>query len=475
MTVTWGSAVTVDASAIEPISIVKLTSSLSLVLYERAGNIKARTITTSGASPVTNAERDIDTNVLNQIIGVRLTNTSALISYVDGANTVARVLTISGTTVNAPHTKLVLTDFNTDNSMCSVDSTRALYCYNEGTNVKAVILSISGTTVTENAINTIEAADVANGVRCSAYSTTKTICTWMDSNTSPNPHNGMILNISGNTVTANTKKQIDTVNSQAVSTQDSYFTIALSSTKVVYGFSDTSSNGKYYVLTLNGNTFDIGPTTTRGSGATTNIYAAVVSTTSLIVVRKINGTTYEAESFLLTGGSSDTLTLDDTDTIAVAATDWIWAAPVDSGKIIAHFETTSSSVAFVSLSVATHIWFSTDGGATYTDIGDSSWGSNVVGGVVVVPGTAYQTIFAAVGTDLYKTVNGGTAWTLETAVGYEVDFIDLEKDNTTVFLAKRDAAGANRASLWDSVGASLTNINTGKSTTGGATSGGDVV
>ena len=78
-----------------------------------------------------------------------------------------------------------------------------------------------------------------------------------------------------------------------------------------------------------------------------------------------------------------------------------------------------------------------------------------------------------VGTDLYKTTNGGTAWSLETAIGYEVDFIDLEKDNTTVFLAKRDAAGTNRASLWD--GAVLTHINTGKSTTGGATSGGDVV
>lgn len=123
-----------------------------------------------------------------------------------------------------------------------------------------------------------------------------------------------------------------------------------------------------------------------------------------------------------------------------------------------------------------HLWISTDGGATYTDIGDSAtWDTDLVGGVVVVPGTAYQTIFAAVGTDLYKTTNGGTAWSLETAVGYEVDFIDLEKDNTTVFLAKRDAAGANRASLWDSIGASLTNINTGKSTTGGATSGGDVV
>jgi len=51
----------------------------------------------------------------------------------------------------------------------------------------------------------------------------------------------------------------------------------------------------------------------------------------------------------------------------------------------------------------------------------------------------------------------------------------LEKDNTTIFISKRDAAGSNRASLWDSVGASLSHINTGKSTTGGSTAGGDVV
>ena len=123
-----------------------------------------------------------------------------------------------------------------------------------------------------------------------------------------------------------------------------------------------------------------------------------------------------------------------------------------------------------------HIWLSTDGGATYSDIGDTStWLTDLVGGVVVVPGTAYQTIFAAVGTDLYETVDGGTNWTLETAIGYEADFIDLEKDNTTIFISKRDAAGSNRASLWDSVGASLSHINTGKSTTGGSTAGGDVV
>lgn len=119
-----------------------------------------------------------------------------------------------------------------------------------------------------------------------------------------------------------------------------------------------------------------------------------------------------------------------------------------------------------------HIWLSTDGGATYSNIG-GSWGSDLVGGVVVVPGTAYQTIFGAVGTNLYKTVNGGAAWTLEVAIGYEVDFISLEKDNETVFLAKRDAGGTNRASLWD--GSTLSHLNTGKSTTGGATAGGDVV
>lgn len=120
--------------------------------------------------------------------------------------------------------------------------------------------------------------------------------------------------------------------------------------------------------------------------------------------------------------------------------------------------------------VVSHIWLSGDGGATYTDIGDSAtWTTSLVGGVVVKPGTSYQTIWAIVGSVLYKTTNGGTSWASVATVGYEADFIDL-LDGDILFVANR-ASGGNRASLiLDSTGA-VTHINTGKTTTGGNTSG----
>jgi hypothetical protein len=115
-----------------------------------------------------------------------------------------------------------------------------------------------------------------------------------------------------------------------------------------------------------------------------------------------------------------------------------------------------------------HIWLSDDGAATFTDIGDPAWGSQVIGGVVIKGGTSYQTVWAMVGTELYKTINGGSTWTLVADVGYETDFVAL-LDNDVIFVAN-NSAGGNRASRITS-GGTVTHINTGKSTTGGATSG----
>lgn len=117
-------------------------------------------------------------------------------------------------------------------------------------------------------------------------------------------------------------------------------------------------------------------------------------------------------------------------------------------------------------SSVTHLWLSDDGAATFTNIGDATWGTDLVGAVMVVPGTSFQTIYAAVGTSVYKTTNGGTSWSSYASVGYEVDWMSLREDGY-LFVANR-ASGGNRASLIDTSG-TVTHINTSKSTTGGAT------
>ena len=149
----------------------------------------------------------------------------------------------------------------------------------------------------------------------------------------------------------------------------------------------------------------------------------------------------------------------------------IGCAVVNTTTAIAIYQTNQVAVmttSLITVSSVTHLWLSTDGAATFTNIGDATWAANVVGAVVVKPGTAYQTIWAAVGTSIFKTTNGGSGWTSLATVGYECDFMDL-LDGDVLFVANRAAAG-NRASLISSAGV-VSHINTGKSTSGGATSG----
>jgi hypothetical protein len=386
------------------------------------------------------------------------------------------MLTVSGTTITANSGTTLTNNSAQRFALARLDSTNVLLAYSDATSVHAVVLSISGTTITENTIKLINTPSSSpGGVTCEAFSSTKAIITWFETGAD---HDGMIVDISGTTITTNTKKTIDNSNSGPSAGEgevSGYASCLVSATKSIYTF-DNLTNYSAYVLTLSGSTFNVGSEATISSSLTGRISCSAFSSSEIATVSRTSSTVYTGEGFTITGGGSDTLTTNGTDTVTVTSTRRIACAAVDGTNILAHFETTSTSAALLTLSSSvTHLWLSTDGAATFTDIGDATWAANVVGGVVVVPGTAYQTIFAAVGTNLYKTINGGTAWTLETAIGYEVDFIDLEKDNTTVFLAKRDAAGTNRASLWDSVGASLSHINTGKSTTGGSTAGGDVV
>ena len=120
-----------------------------------------------------------------------------------------------------------------------------------------------------------------------------------------------------------------------------------------------------------------------------------------------------------------------------------------------------------------HIWLSEDKAVTWTNIGNSAtWGANLIGGVVAKPLTSLQTIWAMVGATLYKTTNQGTSWSAVATVGYEADFLEL-LDGDVLFVANR-ASGGNRASLVDDATGTVTHINTGKTTSGGATDGSGV-
>lgn len=482
VTFTLGSQFQVDANG-GIARVACLTATTAIALYSSAANgIEARFLTNTEGTITGGAVLTIDANQADSITICRLSDTSAVIGYAYGATHRTRVLTVSGTTLTDNAIRN-MTDTGVDYLTCDLlDTNKVIYCYSDSINDgQARILSVSGTTITENAKFTFESAST---VRHCAVGIIDSVTAIIASAAATVPQ-AEVLDISGTTITGNTATDVATT--QLINTAGN------SSLDVSVSVSDSN-----YVNIIFRNNVDairlqlmknVSGTLTREIGGAGSGMGSNQNMCSVAVYKKSDGADPGFDLVVAVGNNNvaDNLVITEEDhwfgNAGIDTSISTTAATTSSGQIRRFPGTTigvavwnaSTEAITITIAAPTHIWLSTDGGATYIDIGDGVWAANIVGGVVVVPGTAYQTIFAAVGTSLYKTVDGGSNWTLETAVGYEVDFIDLEKDNTTVFLAKRDAAGTNRASLWDSVGASLTHINTGKSTTGGSTAGGDVV
>jgi hypothetical protein len=461
---TFGTPLIVSATSTPLLSIAELSDTLLICVYEVTGNLKARTITVSGTSLSNNTEVNVDTvGTVQQAVVVAISATAAILVHADNtSDTKARMLTVSGTTITVQSPTDVVNSSYFD--LAKISSTTALWCYELSGDVTAAVLSVSGTTVSVGTPQVIDTTTTAS-VKCTVYSSTKSICTWNNTTASSE---GAIVNLSGTTVSPQTPKTIKTRTTDTG--EYATFCLGLSSTKAIHGHSG-AVDSYLNVLTLNGNTFDIGTEKTIVLKDYAAMHAGKLLDTRFIMLGESAGV-MDAIEYYLSGVSLDELTQDGAAGIGATAGGPIWGCPIDGTHICAMYGGSAKAAVVTSTATASHIWLSTDAAATFTNIGDSSWGASLVGAVAVIPGTAYQTIYAAVGTDLYKTTNGGTSWSLETAVGYQVDSIDIEKDNATIILANR-ASGGNRASLWD--GAVLTHINTGKTTTGGATAISDVV
>ncbi len=341
MTATFGTPVVVDASGSDPIDIVSLSSTQSMAIYEDTARLKA-VILTNGDPPTVNTELDIDpTSVFgDEAVLVALTSTTAMVVYEhNNAAIRARILSVSGTTITA-NAQTTLTDNKAAASSlaaCFISSTRVLYAYNASSQGHAVVLSVSGTTITENTIITFGAAATTIGnTKCAIYSSTRAIVTYGRIGTAL--AFGIILTMSGVVLTANTEKQIH-VAFIAIAKENSY-AIAMSSTQVVYGdLSSSISTINNFVLTLNGITFDVGAVTTASQDANNSLSAAELSSTSLIVANEDTVTLMNSFKYNITGGGSDELTLDGSDTLDESpdSIDTVRCAPVDSSNIIVFY------------------------------------------------------------------------------------------------------------------------------------------
>lgn len=193
--------------------VTPLSSSSVIVTWEDAalnddiwacvGTISGTTIT--WGTPVTVSGAAV-TGSLPQVVA--LSSTSAMIAYADTTNNgiKAVVLSISGTTITVNTIVSVTSNAIDTLSLTKLSSTAALLVFDGSTDKgKAVVLSVSGTTITSNtAFQFNGSSNTAPQCVVSAISSTQALVVYSDSGNS-SFSTAQVLNISGTTVSGNTK------------------------------------------------------------------------------------------------------------------------------------------------------------------------------------------------------------------------------------------------------------------------------
>lgn len=106
----------------------------------------------------------------------------------------------------------------------------------------------------------------------------------------------------------------------------------------------------------------------------------------------------------------------------------------------------------------THIEKSTDGGASFTDIGDSAtWGADWVGGFFADDASTLYAFVNGASPQLYRSLNGGTSWTSLSVMPFEVDPEAVSKHSDGRILIANRASGAQMVAFADSAYSSWTN------------------
>lgn len=449
MTITLGTTTEIDTSTANAFDVAKLTSSLAICIYGDGNDWFARTLSISGTTITVNAEATVDNTEGTAVSRggiVRLTDTSALAVIQNSTSsevTKAVVLTVSGTTITV-NTLLTLASSKNEFAVAGLDSTNVMIAYRHGVSLshRARILSISGTTVTENSETNYKSADAESNPKIAAFDSSNVIAVYENNGDSSTPY-GVILSVSGTTITANTEKQIDSAAVRSVGSP-SIGRIHVSernSTTCIFGFVVSSSSlVRMAVLTISGSTFNIGSTTdltpttnllqglamfTDGAGVA---YQIPSSGDLDIIEFTISGTTItegENESFAgnNSNGNGDRIAgLDSTHVIAVSG------SSID-GTVI---ELDSSTISY--------LWH--HNGTSWEQIDDPGW-TNPVNGIVVKKGDSFDTVIASVATDIALTTDrGATAYTTRDTLSFTPGAITgLVGDNGLDVVAYKGSTG----------------------------------
>lgn len=388
-------------------------------------------------------------------------------------NLVGFIGNISGNAISIDGGPTTLTSvgnvINDRADVCVLDSGRVLLVYNttNDSNARARIISISGNTMTPEAVNTYDTGAPHIGLSVAKIDDSTAIMVCEDG---PDLI-GRILHISGNTVSSVGSRQVITAgNSDYAAWVD-----VLSPSLSILVYVDAGSISiTARTLSRSGDTITPNSTTMVENASSARNYLEVHangSDSALCVYEYSNDLKV---AILSISGAS--VTVGDTAVINTTINEGVTAAVMNPEALVAYNDGDDGAKGKSALTTglpgqASHLWLSTDGAQTFTNIGDPAWGTSVVGAVAIKPGTNYQTLWAMVGTKLYKTTDGGGLWAQVADVGYEADAMDLLQGSGDVLFVANRAGGGNRASLVDDATGVVTHINTGKSTSGGATAG----
>ncbi len=302
-TITSGTPVVFESAAIVYCSAVALSSTSVLVSYQDGGNSgygTAVVLTISGTTITVGTPVVFESASTTYISAVLLSATSVLVAYRDNGNSnygTAIILTISGTTITAG-TPVVFESASTQYISATVlSATSVLIAYSDNGNSyydTAVVLTISGTTITAGTPVVFESA-ISYNISATKLSSTSVLIAYRDVN---NSYYGtaIILTISGTTITVGTPVVFESASTLNISA------VLLSAISVLVAYSDVgnSSYGTAIILTISGTTITVGTPVVFESAGTSDISAAVLSSTSVLVAYQDVGSSSQGTSVILT-------------------------------------------------------------------------------------------------------------------------------------------------------------------------------
>lgn len=471
MTITPATEFTIDANGAQTIGVDQINSTQSIVLYydSIAGDFEVRVVesdeSVGAAETVTN----------NPSLGVTsadvcvLSSSQAIVAYCDTstAQLEVAVVAISGTTLtfNSGSILGITGTSGGESSVRIIRLSATSFMLIHGSTGVATYLTVSGTTITEESQASVDAIQNAS---LTFLSSTKALTAYTDLSDS-DIFKMCVLTVSGTTVSAGTPVNVE-VNDVGSSGENGDTALASidGSTALLAYANHTDEILKAVVISISGSTpsantpENIDTWSSVGGEAIRSVALINFSTAQfgLSYNYQIAGDSNIAEVTVsgtsVTDQGSITLTSDNT----AGSRAIMFSASL--GIVV--YSGTAKGV-IVTLTTGSRLWLR-NATPVWNNIGDGAWVS-ACDAVAYLPGSSYQTIYAAIGTGIYETTDGGSNWASVATLTFTPSSIFLTSADKLIAYNKA-SGGTNRVAVITGLTStpSVSYLDTGHSTSG---------